>query len=174
VRVIISFLGVGVIALGEGKGLRIEPGALIILISAVSASIYLVLQKHYLETYSALELTTYTIWAGTLFLLVFARGFLPEIRHSSLGATMAVVYLGVFPAALAYITWAYVLKRLTASRTASFVYLMPPLTLVIAWLWLGEKPTGYSFAGGLLALAGVVLVNMRPRPGAEPVLAQAG
>jgi drug/metabolite transporter (DMT)-like permease len=72
-----------------------------------------------------------------------------------------VLYLGVFPSALAYITWAKVLARVPASMAASFLYLVSPLTILIAWAWLGEAPTPISLAGGVLALLGVAIVSTR-------------
>ena len=163
IGIAISFAGVATITAGEGSGLRLEPGALLVLLAAISASGYLVLQKRYLTKYGAFELTTYAMWAGTFFLLIFGQGLLSAIRTAPLSATLAAVYMGIFPTAVAYITWASVLSRLTASKTASFLYLVPAMAVAIAWLWLGEVPTWYSLVGGMLALAGVVLVNTRGR-----------
>ena len=76
-------------------------------------------------------------------------------------ATLAAVYLGVFPAAVGYVTWAYVLARLPVARTTSFLYLVPPMTLVIAFGLTREVPAVTTLLGGALAIAGVAIVNLR-------------
>jgi len=63
--VFVSFAGIALIASGEGEGIRLSPQALIVLAAAVTSAIYLIMQKHYLARYSALEFTAYSIWFGT-------------------------------------------------------------------------------------------------------------
>jgi len=158
--IVISFGGAAIIALGEGHGLHVVRGALLILLSAVCASFYTILQKNLLKRYTALEVTACSVWFGTIGLLWFAPGLGQAVLTVPDSATWAALYLGIFPTALAYLTWAYALSRLTASHTISFIYLMPALAVLIAWVWLGEVPPPASFLGGLVALAGVVLVNL--------------
>lgn len=155
----ISFAGVALIALGEGDGVRFDPGALLILFSALATSVYFVFQKPMYKRYTSFQFTAYSIWAGTLFMLVLLPGLPQAIERAPPGATLAVIYLGIFPAALAYMTWTYALSRAPASITTSFLYLSPVLATFIAWLWLGEMPTGLSVIGGVAALAGVIVVN---------------
>jgi drug/metabolite transporter (DMT)-like permease len=155
----ISFFGVSLIAFSKDSGFRFNPAALLVLLAALLQSLYFVLQKPYLQRYRPVEFTTYAIWAGTLGLLVFAPGLPGEISTAPPAATLAVIYLGIFPAALAYVTWAYVLARLPAVRAASFLYLVPGLATLIAWLWLAEIPGWIALLGGSLALCGVLVVN---------------
>ncbi|MBD0346135.1 MAG: DMT family transporter, partial [Coleofasciculus sp. Co-bin14] len=161
VGIAISFTGVVLITGGEAKGLTVDWGASLILLSAVCISGYMILQKSFLRKYSALQLTTYIIWAGTIFLLPFLPSLIKTLPTAPISATIAVVYLGVFPSAIAYATWAYVLAQIPASRAATMLYLVPVLAILVAWVWLSEVPTVLSLIGGGIVLSGVVLVNSR-------------
>lgn len=161
--IVVSFLGVTLVALGEGRGVQFDMGAFLILLAAFSASLYFVFQKPYLRKYSALQFAAYTIWAGTFFMFPFIPGLVQAIQVASLDSTLAVIYLGLFPAALAYVTWTYALSRAPASIATSFLYLTPVLAILISWVWLTEVPLGLSLTGGFLSLLGVMLVNTKGR-----------
>jgi drug/metabolite transporter (DMT)-like permease len=159
--IVVGFVGVAIITLGEGGGFGIDAGALYVLLAAISGSIYFAFQKPYVEKYGSLTFTAYAIWAGTLLLLPFLPGLVREAQAAPPGDTLAVAYLGVFPTVVAYATAAYVFSRLPASRAVTLEYLFPPVAIVIAYLWLGEVPSALSVIGGVVALVGVALVNSR-------------
>lgn len=73
---------------------------------------------------------------------------------------LPVLALGLVTAALAYVTGIAAGRRL-GSRLASFVALGEVLAAVVfAWLLLGELPRPVQMVGGLLVLAGVVVVKL--------------
>jgi drug/metabolite transporter (DMT)-like permease len=140
-------------------------------LSALASSIYFVMQKPLLLRYTPLEVTTYTMWAGTVPMLVFAPGLVAALPHAPASATLSVLYLGVFPAAIAYLAWTAALAKTSASVTSCFLYVSPVLAILIAAVWIHEVPTVLSLVGGAIALAGVIVVNTLGRP-APPQLAE--
>ena len=155
----VSLAGSVVIAAGAGAGYGVNPWVGLILAAAMCQALFSVLQKPLLRSYRPIELTAYAIWSGTVFSLGFLPGLEGALRAAPLNATLAAVYLGAFPTALGYLTWAFVLSRQSAQKAGSFLYFVPVLTMIIAWMWLGELPSVLTLAGGALALVGVALVN---------------
>jgi drug/metabolite transporter (DMT)-like permease len=158
IGIAVSFSGAALIVLRGGM-VSLTGGAGLILVASLLLCLFTVLQKPLLARYRPVEVTTYVIWVGTFGLLPFAPSLPELILAAPLDATLAVVFLGLGPAALAYITWAMALARLPASRASAFLFFVPVTASLLAWVLLGEQPTIQAIFGGLLVIGGVVILN---------------
>jgi drug/metabolite transporter (DMT)-like permease len=159
----ISFVGIGLIALGTGDALSFDFGALLILGSAFCNSITAVVQKPLFARHKPLTVSAWNMVLGALFLAPALPNGLVEVTTASPEALGAVIYLGLVPSFIAYGSWAIALSRLPAARASNFLYCVPPVATTMGYLWLGEVPSALELAGGILALGGVVVVNLRRR-----------
>ena len=100
---------------------------------------------------------------GWALCLLFVPAFLDEARAAAPAKLAWVAYLGLFPTAIGFLTWAYALSRTPAGRLGATTYLVPPVVIVMAWLLLGEVPPPLAIAGGAACIAGVVVARSRPR-----------
>lgn len=155
----ISVIGVFLIAISHPHEGKIDVGIFYLLLAVIAAGIYAVTYKHLLIKYNPVELTAYGIWSGALSLLFYAPTLWKEIPAATTTATWAVVYLGIFPGLISYVSWSYVLKHVQASKASSTLYIMPIITVFLGWLCLGEIPSLLALIGGFIALGGAVIVN---------------
>ena len=172
---LVSMIGVAFIAYGEIGSFAITAitASMIYVFAAMLAgSCYSIMHKPFLKKYNAIESTTYVIWGGTLFLLFYVSHMLHDVTHAPFTATLTVIYLGVFPATLAYLAWSYILQNMAVSHTVRYMYAIPFAAALLGWLLLGEAPAMISLLGAVIAIVGVWLVNQSYRPSAnsEPVL----
>lgn len=163
IGIAIAFGGATLLVAQRDGRFELEPAALLVLVSALSGSGYMVLQRQLTRRYTGLQLTVWGMWLGALMLSPFAFELAREIRGASQDALLALAYLCVLPTALAYLLWAYVLKMLPAARATSLLYIVPPIAFLLAWLITGAVPGVMDIASSAIVLGGVALVQMRKR-----------
>ncbi|MBB5078500.1 DMT family transporter [Nonomuraea endophytica] len=158
----VSFAGAAVVGVSMSEGGASSVlGVGLCVLAAVSWAVAIMAQKPALKYASALQVTAYGCIVGTIACLPFAGQLLTEAARAPLSATLNLVYLGVFPTAVAFTTWAYALARTTAGKMGATTYAVPALVVAMAWVALGEVPGWLTFAGGLLCLAGVAVTRSR-------------
>ena len=136
-------------------------------LSLVAAGLYaggVIAQKPLLSRASALHITWLACLIGVVVCLPFAPQLVDELGAAEPSSIGWMVYLGAFPTAVAFTTWAYALSRTTAGRMAATTYLVPSLAILLGWAVLGETPALLAVAGGALCLAGVVVARRPSLP----------
>jgi len=159
----VSFLGVALIGAESWSGHVQWWGLALALVAAILYAACTLVQKHLLRSVDAATLTWLGATAGAVALLPWTGALIPELRSAPIGATLSVVYMGIFPTAIAFTTWAFVLRRLSAGRTSATTYVVPAVALVLSWAVLGETPTPITLLGGALCLVGVFIAQARRR-----------
>ncbi|MGA8211028.1 MAG: DMT family transporter [Nocardioidaceae bacterium] len=166
---LVALAGVALIATStSGHGDRDPVGVLLCLVSAAAYAVSLILQKPLVSRLPAIEVTWIACTVGAVVCLPFAGSLLRDAAAASADDLAWVFYLGVFPTAIAFSTYAFALSHMNAGSLAVTTYLVPPLTVALSWLLLAEVPPAMAYVGGALCLVGVALARRRPRARVSP------
>jgi drug/metabolite transporter (DMT)-like permease len=159
---LISFAGAALIGVATSRrGLDDTWGAVLCLLAALAYSVGVVAQKPALRHASALSVTWAACAIGTVSCLPYAPELVRQGGHAHASTLLWTAYLGVFPTAIGFALWAYVLARTTAGKLGSTTYLVPPLAILLGWAFLGEVPPALAIPGGALCLVGVAVARRR-------------
>ncbi|MEU6857419.1 DMT family transporter [Glycomyces sp. NPDC046736] len=160
----VSFAGVAVVSLSMSQhGASSVVGVLLCLVSAITYAISVVVQKPTLKHCSSLQFTAFGNAIAAVLCLPFAPLLLRQLEEAPTSATLHVLYLGLVPTALAFLTWGYALRYTTAGKLGATTYVVPAIVVGMSWLFLSEVPTWLTIAGGAIALIGVAISRSRGR-----------
>lgn len=163
----VSFSGAVIVGLSISDGRSASVlGVALCLVAALTYGAGVVAQKPALRHASALQATTFGCAIGALACLPFAGQLVDEVVTAPWQATANMIYLGVFPTALAFTTWAYALARTTAGKMGATTYVVPAMVVVMSWLLLDEVPGWLTLVGGAVCLAGVAVSRSSRRKAA--------
>jgi len=157
----VAFAGVVVIAVASSDRAATTAGVLLCLAAAVAYAGGVVAQKVVLRALSGTQTIFLCCAIGAAACLPFVAQLGGELADAPAGAIAWLAYLGVVPTALGFSTWAFALRRTDAGRLAATTYLVPPLSILMGWAWLGESPATLAYLGGALCLLGVALSRRR-------------
>ena len=162
--VAISFVGVALIGM---QGRLLQPsfnvGDLCALASMAMWGGYTVFLRLRRDTLDIVEFLAMVCLTGLAFMLpwVIVEYFAGMTLKLTAAGMAAVLYSAIGSLLLAYAGWSYVVRRMGAARAGATMHLMPAIAVVLAAIFLGERPYWYHFAGVLLILAGVALASVR-------------
>jgi drug/metabolite transporter (DMT)-like permease len=133
-------------------------------------SIYIVLGRRLVARMGSFRAVTFAFVFAVPFMLPVMAVALTRQDWSLVtwrGIT-ALAYMLIFANIVAYILHIFALTRLTAGQVAAFVDLQPAIGIGIAVLFHVDVVTPHLLVGAAVALAGVVLVQLRrPAPAVE-------
>ena len=177
----IALIGLALLIDAFGGDMSLDPrGVAWALAAMVGATVYFVISGNGESGVPPVALAWFGLTVATVAIgVVGLTGALPlhaataDVAYQDVTVSwvVPVVVLGVITAALAYLTGVAGVRRLGA-RLGSFIGLTEVLAAVLfAWLLLAELPTPLQWVGGLLVLAGVVIVRWgEPEPAPEAAL----
>lgn len=163
IATVVEFSGVVVLKLLD-SAFSLSSGLIWLLLAAVALSAYNLLQRKLTKTYSGLQASAYSIFAGTIMLAIFLPDSIPEIRSAPPVQVIYIVILGIFCSAVAYATWALAMKKAKhTSSVSNYMFLTPFLTSLLALVIAGEMPDVPTIIGGAVIMTGVVIFNFGDR-----------
>ena len=163
----IEIAGVAVASAGmlllttEGSRLVWDRGSLLSFLCAVAFAAHIVTVGYFakrssFETVAAVQVITAAVLAGAAF------PFFEKARLHWTGPVIgAVAVTALFATALAFTVQAWAQQHTTATRTALIYTLEPVWAWITSWKLTGERLSGTALTGGLLILAGVLLVELK-------------
>lgn len=159
--ILIAFSGVILVVLRDGISFGSPSflGDLICLGSVFSWVAYSLYTKKRLLRSSPIEITAYSSLFGMIFLAPIAlatEGFAVPVLPSS---WLSLIMLGVFSSAVGYLLWNRALSEITASEAGSYLFLIPVIASVSAFIFLGERLDGPFFIGSAFVILGLILTT---------------
>jgi drug/metabolite transporter (DMT)-like permease len=165
IGIAIAFVGVALIA-GQVR-LEGEGRAVFLLIAGAATWALGQVNLRGLRGMSGLSVTAWLaiLAAPQLFIVsaLFETGQWQAAATAGPMTWAAVFYLGLAMSCLGYLIWNSLILRHEVGSVAPFVLMLPLFSVVGGIVFLGERPDWGQLVGGLIVLAGVALITLRPR-----------
>jgi drug/metabolite transporter (DMT)-like permease len=167
IGVVVALTGV-LLVMGPDKLASLELdehilGDLLVFASLVMWGLFTVLGKRLTDRLGALRTTAWITVIGATWMApvgwaeMRARGFSPA--SIPLDAWLAIAFLGVGCSFLATLLYVTALGMTESQKVGVYLYIIPPMTAVVAAFYLGETISANLLAGALLVIAGVALTE---------------
>lgn len=156
----VSFSGVILIAVGQPGPMRFGNGSSLILLASMLSATYFVLVRGVIARYGPATCTCWTLITGALWLTPWLPDGIAQIGVASVSVILAVLFLGLVSASLGYATWSIAIGHFGPASAANFLYLVPPIAVLLAWTLSGITPDILTLIGGAVAITGVVMLRI--------------
>jgi len=163
----IALAGVALVIFNGSFILEINPlGDFLTIIAALAWATYGVALKWLDSKYSILFITRKVFFYGFATLLPFLPLFPPKLELSILMqpvVLMNLLFLGLIASLLCYFIWNIAVKKIGVVITTNYIYLIPMVTLITAWIVINENITFIAILGACMILSGVYLAQKQSK-----------
>ncbi len=163
--VIISFVGITLIIVGEGEAFAISSqswiGDVLILGATICWAAYTVLSKPLLKRYTPTKLTSLTIALGAIPLILISIPSLMMQRWESVSTQgwLSVAYSSILAISLGYVIWYTGVSHVGNTRTSLYENLAVVVGVAVAWIFLSESMNLLQIVGAALVFIGLYLAR---------------
>ncbi len=135
-------------------------GTLLFLLTSFLWATYSIAGRGMMRKYHPFLIVTYVKALGALCLVPFSLidGSFFQVFKITFEGWLAILYLAVTCSLFGYYIWLYVMRRLGATVTCSFMFAEPLITVLLAIAFLRETLSLFTILGGLLIFVGVYAV----------------
>ncbi|GHG59924.1 hypothetical protein GCM10012320_34260 [Sinomonas cellulolyticus] len=158
----LAVAGTTAVALMGSGAVGFDWNALTILAAALILSLFLIVQQPLLRRIDPIELVFWGCLIGGLATLPLAPFHLDPGQWQA-GTWVALAALILSGTVLAYSFWNIALAATSVSEGGALLFAVPVFSLTFGWALLGQVPTIGAVIGGVVALAGVVIVTKAHR-----------
>jgi len=136
-------------------------GDLLVLLNAISYSIYLVKAKKFIRKYHPITINRYIFGIGSLLVLPFGISGIIKAQWLQLETIhwMAILFVLVFTTFLTYLLNSWAMLHLSANHVGVYIYLQPFLAAIIAIILGTDQLSMRVVLAGLMIFLGVFLVT---------------
>lgn len=163
--IILGFFGVLIISFGSLKtSSEIFIGTVLGVVSVVAAAIGMIIHKVKHVKKDILVSVTVQMTLGGIPLLLAAFIF-EDISAITLSpvAIGSILYLATFCTVIAFLSYYYLMARVTAVVASSTAYITPLVAIFIGLVFFGESFSGFIFTGSVLILLGCFLISIKSK-----------
>lgn len=159
ISVPIGFGGVILLSDAFHAGPASLTGLLVMLMAALTVSVYVVFTKKYVGTVNALDYYPGAFIGATAVIFIYSIPSLPQ-PELSLQSILASLYLAVAASFIPFLLWFKGLRNLTATESTVISLIEPAVAIVLSWIFLGETLDGLQIAGAALILLSVFITSL--------------
>lgn len=162
----ITYIGVALVLSGQfdKSSENFWLGALLVMLSAVSFSVYLVGSGEVVPRLGSIRFTAYATTTASVYCIVQFMALRPlSALVLPTRVYLLALCMALFSTVMPVFMMAEALRRIGASRVAMISALGPVATVVSGYLGLDERMSPLQSAGGLLVVIGVLIVAAQAR-----------